>query len=94
MYSGTHIRNSGYIIIFHILIFIAVAEFGATVLYYLYINHLQKIKQLKSFTTKMNTVLLKYYPKFKYEHISAPAMAPASVYEQLQEELLLADPTH
>ena len=42
-YSNEHIEETYYAIIIHILILTAVAEFGLTVLYYLYVNYLQKI---------------------------------------------------
>ena len=93
MYSDEHIGKTYYIIIFHILIFIALTEFAATVLYYLYIYHLQKIKQVKSFIMKINDKWLKYSNKFKVMPTPPPPNTePRGDYEQLQEELLLADP--
>jgi len=61
--------------------------------YYLYINQLQKIEQIKYFAVKMNNILLKYCHKFRDKPTLQLSMAPVSVYEQLQEDLLLADPT-
>ena len=82
-----------YVVVSHALIFIALAEFGATILYHLYTSHLQKIKLIKSLVTKVNNACLKCYDKFKVSHASPPSVAPLADYEQLQEELLLADPS-
>ena len=95
IYSNLDIRKTYYRVIFHILIFIAFAEFAATVLYYLYINQLQKIKQIKLFVTRINNNWLKYCNRFKAKHVPSqpPTIKPLGDYEQLQDELLLADPS-
>ena len=92
IYSDGNIRNTYYIVILHVLIIIALTEFGATVLYNLYINQLQKIKKIKSLVTRLNSNILKCYMKLKVKPASSPTMNPVAEHEQLQEELLLADP--
>ena len=88
MYSDVNIEETYYIVILHALIFIALAEFGATVLYYFYIHHLQKIKKLKKF---ISNNWLKCSRKFKIGNIPSPSIEQVGDYEQLQEELLLVD---
>ena len=92
IYSDEHITETYYTVIIHVLIFIALAEFGTTVLYYLYINHLQKIKQLQDFVTKINDIVIRYYSKYRVKPTRSPNIEPAASYDHFQEELLLADP--
>ena len=95
MFSGLEFQVSSiyFIAILYTLIFMALAEFGVTLLYYLYISQLQKIEQIKSFAIKMSNILLKHCHKFRDKHTLQLPMVPLSAYEQLQEDLLLADPT-
>ena len=95
IYSNLYIGATYYIVTFHILIFIAFAEFAATILYYLYINQLQKIEKIKLFMERVQTSMnsLKCCGKFEVNHIPSP-VEPLGEYEQLQEELLSIDPTH
>ena len=92
IYSDLNITKSYYIVIFHTLIFIALAEFGATLLYYFYKNQLQKVKSIKSFVMKMNKTWSNWYKKFKFMPTTSLNIEPIGDQEQLQEELLLADP--
>ena len=87
-----NMRSIYYSIIFNALLIIALVEFGATILYYLYIYQLQKIKKIKSLVTKLNGIVSKCYKKFKVKATPPPPIEPVGDYEQLQEELLLADP--
>ena len=88
-YSDEHIGETYYIVIIHVLIFIALVEFGVTILYYLYINHLQKIRWIRNFIMNIGDGFLNYYNR---NSTFTPNMEPAGEYEHLQEELLLADP--
>ena len=88
MYSDVQIGETYYTVIFYTLIFIALAEFGATVLYYFYIHHLQKIKKIKKFVSNS---WLKCSRKLKINTTPSPGAEQVGDYEQLQEELLLAD---
>ena len=92
IFSDEQLGGAYYSVIIHILVFIALTEFGATLLYYLYINRLRKIKQIEVFVTKINNVIIKYYRKYMIKPTHAPNMEPAAAYEHFQEELLLADP--
>ena len=92
IYSDLNIKKCYYTMIFHILIFIALGEFAAMLLYYLYINQLQKIKSIKLLATKMNKICSNWYKRFKFTPAMSPNIEPIGDYEQLQEELLLADP--
>ena len=92
IFSDEQLGDTYYSVIIHILVFIALTEFGATLLYYLYINRLRKIKQIEVFVAKINNVIIKYYRKYMVKPICAPNMEPAAAYEHFQEELLLADP--
>ena len=94
IYSNLDITKTYYIEIFHTLIFIALAEFGAMLLYYLYINQLQKIKSVKLLAMKMDKIWSNWYKKFKFRPKMSPRVEPIGEHEQLQEELLLADPAH
>jgi len=91
--SEFQVSSSYFIAILYTLIFIAIAEFGVTVMYYLYINQLHKIEQIKSFSMKISNILLKYYHKFRDKPTLKLSMAPVAEYEQFEEDLLLADPT-
>ena len=93
-YSDEHIEETYYAVFIHVLILTAVAEFGLTVLYYLYVNYLQKIKWMKTLIMNINENLSQYYNKFKVKSTTPANMEPAGEYEYLQEELLLADPVH
>ena len=93
-YSDEHIEETYYAVIIHVLILTAVAEFGLTVLYYLYVNYLQKIKWMKTLIMKIDDNWSQYYNKFKVKSTTPASMEPAGEYEYLQEELLLADPVH
>ena len=90
IYSDTNIGETYYCVMFHALIFVAFAEFGATVLYYLYINHLQKFKHLKSLTAKIKNFWLTHC-KFKVKPIPPLNVEPVGEYANLQEELLLVE---
>ena len=94
MFSESHIDTVWYAVIFDLLICIALAEFAITVLYYLYKSHLHKIKRLESFVTAMTNIILKYYHNtFKNNTTHPPTMVTLKNFEQLQEELLLVDPS-
>ena len=93
IYSNLYIGATYYIVIFHTLVFIAFAEFAATILYYLYINQLQKIRKIKFIVERISNKWLKYYGKFKVNHIPSN-MEPVGEYEHLQDELLSIDPTY
>ena len=88
-------KNVSYVILYKSLFFIAFVQFGGTVFYYLYINHLHKIKHLKSCFEKTSNCVLKYWNKYYYnKKKSTPNALPLENFEQLQEELLIVDPTH
>ena len=93
IYSNLYMGATYYIVIFHTLVFIAFAEFAATILYYLYINQLQKIRKVKFIVERISNKWLKYYGKFKVNHIPSN-MEPVGEYEHLQDELLSIDPTY
>ena len=90
MYSDVNIGGTYYCVIFHALIFVAFAEFAATVFYYLYSNHLQKFKHLKSLTAKIKNFWL-IHCKFKVKPILPLNVEPVGEYANLQEELLLVE---
>ena len=93
MFSEFNVDTVWYAVIFDLLICIALAEFVITVLYYLYKNHLHKIKQLEKFVTAVESIILKFYHRsFKTDATHPPlSMVPLENFEQLQEELLLVD---
>ena len=91
-YSDFQRRKSYYIVIFYALLFIALAQFVGTLLYYLYINRLQKIKYIKMFASKMIRIFLKFFHKFQTRPLPSPVPLGYYEHEQLQEELLLEDP--
>ena len=93
IYSNLYIGATYYIVIFHTLIFIAFAEFAAIILYYLYMNQLQKFEKIKVFMERTSKNWLKCCGKFEVNHIPSP-VEPLGEYEQLQEEMLYIDPTH
>ena len=69
IYSNLDITKTYYIVIFHILVITALAEFAVTVLYYLCINQLQKINKLKLLLTKVHcSGWLKHYGKLNIKH--------------------------
>ena len=88
MYSDFYIEETYYVIIFHILLVIALVQFLGTVLYYLYINRLHKIKCINLLASKVKNIKFCY----KFETRPSPSPPAAAYYEQLQEELLLEDP--
>ena len=90
-YSGFQTRKSYYIVMFYTLLLIALAQFVGTILYYLYINRLQKIQYINNFASKINNVI-KSFHKFKTTPLPSPSAGPLNYYEQIQEELLLEDP--
>ena len=95
MFSDSNIDTIWYAIIFDTLICIALAEFGVIVLYYLYKNCLYKVRLLEKFIIATTTIVLKcYHHVFKTKPIHPPSMAPLEEFEQLREELLLADSLH
>jgi len=75
------------------LIFIAIAEFAFTVIYYLCINYLNKIKTLSTFIAKVSDLIVKVHGSISNtpQKMSSPLMSVAS-YEQFQEELLAINP--
>ena len=89
LYFNVKLQSVAYEILYNSLFFIAIMQFGGTVFYYLYINYLHRIKQLKNCFEKTRIHLLKYWNNKK-------KIAPDndSPLEQLQEELLIVDPTH
>ena len=91
-YYGESNRAS-FVIMFTILTFIAFTEFICTILYYLYINHLNKIVIFSTTKAKVLRIMIglrrKLTPKPKGKTLSLASLAS---YEQLQEELLTADP--
>lgn len=88
IYSNLDITENYYIVIFHSLVIIALAKFAVTILYYLYINQLQKIKQLKLFVAKLSSNWSKCYSKLKDKPIRSPTLEQNGDHEHLQEELL------
>ena len=72
---------------------IALVEFGCTVLYYLYISHLYKIAIISKFKTQVSMVMIKLRRRFASRSKDpALTMEQLTRYEQLQEELIVADP--
>ena len=86
-YSDFHITETYYIILLHLLLFAALAQFVGTVLYYLYINRLQKIKRIKLLAVKLKNI----FPKFVIKRPPPSPVVPVGHYVQLQEELIVED---
>ena len=88
-------RSISYEILYNSFILIAFMQFGVTVFYYLYINHLYKIKQLKVCFEKISGHFLTCWNKYRYKErkIHTLDTIPLEAFEQLQEELLTIDPT-
>ena len=91
LYFNIKLKSVPYEILYKSLFLIAFIQFGGTVFYYLYINHLYKIKQLKGCFEK---TVLKCWNKYYNKKKSTPNAIPLENFEQLQEELLIVDPTH
>ena len=92
MYSNLQITPTYFAVILLTLLFIALAEFLATVLYYLYVKRLQKIRYIRVFASKVKTFLSKCYYRFNVDNRLSPSIDSLMDDEQLREELLLVDP--
>ena len=92
LYFSGNSNNTWYIIFFKTLMIIAVVEFSCTVLYYLYTSHLYKSKQLANTTTKVAKLLSIFHRFIRKPKETGLVMMPVAGFEQLQEELLTADP--
>ena len=92
MYSNLQTNPTYFAVIFPILLFIAVAEFLGTILYYLYVKRLQKIRYIRVLASKMKTFLSKCYYRFNVDNRLSPSIDSLMDDEQLREELLLVDP--
>ena len=92
LYFDFDITETYFTIILHVLLFIVIAEFVGTVLYYCYISQLQNIKCIKLLALKVNNGLFKCYHKFRVNHTLPPSSTSQGYYAQLQEEMLLANP--
>ena len=94
IYFNTKLSSMSYEISYNILHLIAFIQFGCTVFYYLYINHLHKIKRLENCFKRTNIYLQQFWNRFKEHKRNAPPnLLPLEHYEQLQEELLIIDPS-
>ena len=93
MYYGADTTSTAYGIIFKTLIIIALTEFGCTVLYYLYIGHLYEITSISYLIAKLTSLMSKFQSWFIGKPTETAAMTqPATIYAQLREEMLTADP--
>jgi len=94
VYFNIKLKSVSYETLYNIFILIAFVKFGCTVFYYLYINHLHKIKELEGCFKRTSNYLLKCWNKFNCNKRNiAPDTLPLDNFEQLQEELLAIDPT-
>ena len=94
LYYYAETTSTAFTIAYKILIIIALIEFGCTVFYCLYINHLYKIMTISTLKAKVcgvitTTLQRRFISKLKDTTLT---MEPVASYEQLQEELLTADP--
>ena len=95
VYFNLKIKSVAYEVLYNCLIFIAFIQFGSTVFYRLYINHLHKIRRLERCFKKASVCLLRYWDKCTYnEKKIGPNPLPLNNYIQLQEEMLMIDPNH
>ena len=98
LYYNNDITNASYVILHKIFILIALTEFGCTVLYSLYKSHLYKLTTVSTVRANISSVLitlkgrLRRRTKSKYAEFLMTPIPPAVSYEQLQEEMLTADP--
>ena len=98
LYYNNDITNASYVILHKIFILIALTEFGCTVLYSLYKSHLYKLTTVSTARAKVSSVLITLKGRFtrriksKDTEILMTSIPPAVSYEQLQEEMLTADP--
>ena len=95
LYYDRDMNSTSYVILYKSLILIALVEFGCTVLYSLYKTHLNKITTVTTTKAKVVSVLIAIKKRIRTKHQDAVPilMQPVESYEQLQEELLTADPT-
>ena len=94
-YFNFKLKSVSYEIVHDCLILIAFIQFGSTVFYYLYINHLHKVRQLEKCFKKAGICLLRCWNKCAYsKNKIASNPLPLEDYVQLQEELLMIDPNH
>ena len=94
LYFYTVRSSATYQILSNGLILFAIIQFIGTVFYYLCINHLHKIKQLKKVYEKTSKYSLRCWNKYHNKRKTTPDPLPLENYEQLQEELLIIDPDH
>ena len=82
--------TKSYNIIFNVLILIAFLEFGGTIMYCLYTNHLRRIVKDKNLVGKMFEFIMKHLND-KDNKTTKIKMTQYSSEDQLQEELLAID---
>ena len=93
LYFKADTTIAAYGIIFKTLIVIASAELGCTVLYYLYIGHLHHIKSISYLIKELDSLAGKIQSRYKGKPTeTANVIRPNSIYAQLREEMLTADP--
>ena len=98
LYYSTDITNTSFAILHKTLILIGLTEFGCTVLYSLYKSLLYKLTMVSTIRAKVVSVLitlkgrLRIRIKHKDTELLMTPIPPAASYEQLQEEMLTADP--
>jgi len=94
LYFGADTTITTYDIIFKTLIIIALTEFGSTVLYYLYIGHLYEITSISYLIANLTSLMNKFQSWYKGSKPTdtADMTRPESIYAQLREEMLTADP--
>ena len=79
LYFKVKVKMVSYEILYKSLFLIAFIQFGGTVFYYLYINHLHKIKQLKKCSEKTSNCFLKYWNKYYNKKKYAPNALPLKI---------------
>ena len=93
MFYNMDTTNTSYIIVFSTLNIIALAEFGCTVLYYMYTNHLYKIMTVSTLKAKLACVIITFLRwSISKQKDTELQMIPFQRCEQLQEELLTVGP--
>ena len=93
-YFDYDIKATSYIVLYDILLFIALAEFGMIVLYYCYINYLYRVKRISKVGNAIARLIM--YCKnsivgSKHERINVVQLEPLANYEQYQEEMLAVE---
>ena len=80
---------TSYVVLYDILLFTALAEFGIIILYYCYINYLYRVKRISKMGEAITKLILYCKNSIKgSKQINVIQLEPLENYEQYQEELL------